>query len=61
MFKSIKSKLLTYLFTDWVKNETDVELLSITQKMLKDREIQVSGIKPVIGFYQPPTTDNEIT
>ena len=50
MFKSIKSKLLTYLFTDWVKNETDVELLSITQKMLKNREIEVTGIKPVLGF-----------
>jgi hypothetical protein len=61
MLNIIKSKLLTYLFKDWVKNETDVELLSMTQKMLKDREIQVSGIKPVIGFYQPPTTDNEIT
>lgn len=61
MFKSIKSKLLTYLFTDWVKNETDIELLSITQKMLKDREIQVSGIKPVIGFYQPPTNNTQIT
>ena len=63
--KTIVEKLnnLEYL-TDkqytWLK-ETDVELLSITQKMLKDREIQVSGIKPVIGFYQPPTTDNEIT
>jgi len=61
MFKSIKSKLLTYLFKDWVKNETDIELLSMTQKILKDREIQVSGIKPVIGFYQPPTNDNQIT
>jgi len=61
MFKSIKSKLLTYLFTDWVKNETDVELLSITQKLLKNREIEVTGIKPVIGFYQPPTHDNQIT
>jgi len=50
MFKSIKSKLLTYLFTDWVKNETDVELLSITQKLLKNREIEVTGIKPVLGF-----------
>ena len=61
MLNIIKSKLLTYLFKDWVKNETDVELLSMTQKMLKDREIEVSGIKPVLGFYQPPVTDNQIT
>lgn len=50
MIKKIKSKLLTYLFTDWVKSETDVELLFLTSKMLKDREIEVTGIKPVLGF-----------
>ena len=50
MIKKIKSKLLTYLFTDWVKSETDVELLVLTSKMLKDREIEVTGIKPVLGF-----------
>ena len=61
MLNVIKSKLLTYLFKDWVKNETDVELLSMTQKMLKDREIEVSGIKPVIGFYQPHINNNQIT
>jgi len=61
MLNIIKSKLLTYLFKDWVKNETDVELLSMTQKILKDREIQVSGIKPVIGFYQAPANDTQIT
>ena len=61
MLNIIKSKLLTYLFKDWVKNETDIELLSMTQKMLKDREIEVSGIKPVLGFYQPSTNNNQIT
>lgn len=50
MIKKIKSKLLTYLFTDWVKSETDVELLVLTSKMLKDREVEVTGIKPVLGF-----------
>ena len=28
MIKSIKSKLLTYLFTDWVKTETDLEFFN---------------------------------
>jgi hypothetical protein len=50
MIKSIKSKLLTYLFKDWVKSETDVELLNLTSQMLKNREIEVTGIKPVLGF-----------
>ena len=50
MIKSLKSKLLTYLFTDWVNSETDVELLNLTSQMLKNREIEVTGIKPVLGF-----------
>ena len=50
MIKKIKSKLLTYLFTDWVKSETDLEFLVLTSRMLKDREIEVTGIKPVLGF-----------
>jgi len=50
MIKKIKSKLLTYLFTDWVKNETDLETIKLTSQMLKNREIQITGIKPVLGF-----------
>ena len=50
MIKKIKSKLLTYLFTDWVKTETDLETLKLTTQMLKNREIQITGIKPVLGF-----------
>lgn len=50
MIKKIKSKLLTYLFTDWVKTETDLETLKLTTQMLKNREIEVTGIKPVLGF-----------
>jgi len=61
MLNIIKSKLLTYLFKDWVKNETDVELLSMTQKMLKDREIEVTGIKPIMGFRSHLADDNQIT
>lgn len=48
--KKIKSKILTYLFTDWVKTETDVEILSITKEMIEDRKNQVTGHRPVIGF-----------
>ena len=48
--EKIKSKLLTYLFTDWVKSETDLETIKLTSDMLKNREIQITGIKPVLGF-----------
>jgi len=61
MLNIIKSKLLTYLFKDWVKNETDVELLSMTQRMLKDREIEVTGIKPIMGFRSYTIDENQIT
>lgn len=50
MIKKIKAKLLTRLFTDWVKTETDVELLLITRKMVEDRKNQVVGHTPIIGF-----------
>jgi len=44
MYKKIKSNLLTYLFTDWVKNETDLQTLSLTRSMIDRREnILVEG------------------
>ena len=56
MIKKIKSKLLTYLFTDWVKTETDLETLKLTTQ---NREIEVTGIKPVLGF-RSHVTNTEI-
>lgn len=50
MKKKLKSKLLTYLFSDWVKTETDVEILSITKQMIENRKNEVTGHRPVIGF-----------
>jgi hypothetical protein len=50
MIKFFKSKLLTYLFTDWVKTTTDVETLQFTHQLIKKREQDVTGIKPVMGF-----------
>lgn len=41
---------MTYLFTDWVKTTTDVETLQFTYQLIKKREQDVSGVKPVIGF-----------
>ena len=50
MKKKLKSKLLTYLFTDWVKTEEDVETLLMTKKMIEDRKNKLVGHTPVIGF-----------
>tara|TARA_R110000803_G_scaffold170484_1_gene233475 strand:+ start:328 stop:504 length:177 start_codon:yes stop_codon:yes gene_type:complete len=37
MFGKLKSNLLTYLFKDWVDNETDVETLNITKRIIRRR------------------------
>jgi|TARA_B100001094_G_scaffold200039_1_gene194112 hypothetical protein len=50
MKKKLKSKLLTYLFTDWVKNEVDVETLTMTRNMIEYRRVDLVGYKPQIGF-----------
>ena len=50
MKKKLKSKLLTYLFTDWVKTETDVEILTMTKQMIDERRNTVTGYKPIIGY-----------
>ena len=46
MTEKIKSKLLTYLFKDWVKNETDLETLELTISMIKQRENILNGHGP---------------
>jgi len=50
MIKSIKSKLLTYLFKDWVNNETDLETLKVSKQFIKKREIEITGHIPILGF-----------
>lgn len=50
MIKTIKSKLLTYLFKDWVKNETDLETLKVSKDFIRKREIEITGHIPVLGF-----------
>jgi len=61
MFKKVKSKMLTYLFTDWVKNETDVETLLLTKQMIEDRKNNVTGYKPIIGFRTHQKVDGSIS
>jgi len=50
MIKAIKSKLLTYLFKDWVLNETDLETLKVSKQFIRKREIEITGHVPVLGF-----------
>ena len=50
MIKAIKSKLLTYLFKDWVTNETDLETLKVSKQFIRKREIEITGHVPVLGF-----------
>lgn len=38
MLTKLKSKLLTKLFTDWLKDEYDLELIQMTKQMVDDRE-----------------------
>ena len=57
MIKTIKSKLLTYLFQDWVKNETDIETLKVTQNFIRKREIEITGHIPVLGFRSHSTNE----
>ena len=57
MINKIKSKLLTYLFMDWVENEYDLETLNLTKGMIHNREVMLKTIidkvqhKPVLGFH----------
>ena len=56
MINKIKSKMLTYLFKDWVANEYDLETLELTKGMIHNREVMLKTIidkvnhKPIIGF-----------
>ena len=44
MLGKLKSNLLTYLFKDWVSNETDEETLQIAKQMIEQRQGKVLDI-----------------
>jgi len=48
--KKIKSKILTYLFNDWVKTEEDIETLQLTKIMIENRANTICPPKQTIGF-----------
>ena len=41
LFQKIESKILTKLFTRWVDNEFDIELLQMTKSMIQNREYEL--------------------
>jgi hypothetical protein len=49
MLHTLKSKLLTYLFNDWLYREEDKELLELTKEMITQREYQLDGINNPSG------------
>jgi len=61
MIKKLKSKMLTYLFTDWVKNEEDVETLLLTKQMIENRKNTIVGHTPIIGFRTQSNVDGGIS
>ena len=50
MIKAIKSTMLTYLFKDWVMNETDLETLKVSKQFIRKREVEITGHVPIMGF-----------
>jgi hypothetical protein len=44
MLRKLKSKLLTKLFTEWVKDEWDTELLGLTKSMIHSREQELNWL-----------------
>lgn len=46
LFKKIESKILTKLFTRWLKDEYDLELLGLTKSLIVQKETE---IKQMVG------------
>lgn len=44
MINTLKWKLLTYLFNDWLYREEDKDILELTREMITEREYELDGI-----------------
>lgn len=49
MLGKLKSKLLTYLFNDWLNQEMDVETLHLTKRLITKRESEIEGVHNPTG------------
>ena len=47
---TIKRKLLTKWFFEWLNSETDVETLEVTKIAIEQRRMKIAGPTKVIGF-----------
>jgi len=50
LIKKVKSKLLTKLFVEWVKESKDVEALQFSKELIDSRIDVVDNRTRVIGF-----------
>jgi hypothetical protein len=50
LVKKVKSKLLTKLFVEWVKESKDVEALQFSKELISNRLDVVDNRTRVIGF-----------
>jgi 6-phosphogluconate dehydrogenase len=47
LIQKLESKILTKLFTRWVDNEFDIELLQMTKSMIESRE---NELQLIVGY-----------
>jgi 6-phosphogluconate dehydrogenase len=47
LIQKLESKILTKLFTRWVDNEFDIELLQMTKHMIESRE---NELQLIVGY-----------
>ena len=50
LIKKVKSKLLTKLFVEWVRESKDVEALQFSKELISNRLDVVDNRTRVIGF-----------
>ena len=50
LVKKIKSKLLTKLFVEWVRESKDIEALQFSKELISNRMDVVDNRTRVIGF-----------
>ena len=52
MIKKIKNLVLHHLFSEWLENEKNVQNLVNIKLSIQNKQDELTGYKPVIGFKQ---------
>ena len=50
MIKKIKNYVLHHLFSEWLEQETNVQNLVNIKFSIQNKQNELTGYKPVIGF-----------